>query len=288
MRKILLAGATGYLGSHILKKLIAENRQATIIARHPDRLSLPDDSRHLIDVLTADLTRPQSIINCCDGIDTVISTVGITKPKDRSTYMEVDYQANLNLLREAQKSGVRKFIYISIFKGEQLQQIAICKAKERFVAALKESGLEYCIIRPTGYFSDMAEIFKLAMKGRVYLFRKGEAKINPISGEDLAEACVRAIDLHEPEINIGGPQTMTFTQISQTAFEVLHKKSHITYLPEWLRKTAMWLARMFLPTSVFGPFEFFMTVMVTDMNAPEYGAYTLRDYFLQITKAAHS
>jgi uncharacterized protein YbjT (DUF2867 family) len=186
------------------------------------------------------------------------------------------------LLREAQKSGVKKFIYISIFKGEQLQQIAICKAKERFVTALKESGLEYCIIRPTGYFSDMAELFKLARKGRVYLFRKGEAKINPISGEDLAEACVQAIDPHQREINIGGPQTMTFTEIAQTAFEVLDKKVKIIYLPEWLRKTAMRLARMFLPKPVFGPFEFFMTVMVTDMNAPAYGSYLLKDYFLQL------
>ncbi|KAA2242017.1 SDR family oxidoreductase [Chitinophaga agrisoli] len=279
MGRILLAGATGYLGGHILTKLIEDNRQVTVIARQAGRIHPPPGSAPLVTVLPAELTQPQSIINCCEGIDTVISTVGITKPQKGLTYMDVDYQANLNLLQEARKSGVRKFIYISVYKGEQLQDIAICHAKEQFVNALKASGLEYCIIRPTGYFSDMAALFNLAKKGRVYLFAKGAAKINPISGEDLAAACVTAIDQDKREINIGGPQTMRFTQIAQTAFDVLHKKPAITYLPEWLRKTILRLARIFMPAPVFGPLEFFMTVMTTDMNAPEYGQDTLKAYF---------
>jgi uncharacterized protein YbjT (DUF2867 family) len=194
--------------------------------------------------------------------------------------MDVDFQANYNLLQEALKSGVKKFIYISVFKGEQLKNdVAICAAKERFVDALKSSGLEYCIIRPTGYFSDMGALFDLAKKGRVYLFARGSAKINPISGEDLAIACVAAIDGEKREINIGGPQTMTFTQIAEMSFAVLQKKPKITYLPEWLRKTALALARVFMSASTFGPLEFFLTVMTTDMNAPEYGEDTLEEYF---------
>lgn len=280
MSRILLAGATGYLGSHILTQLVKDKRQTTIIVRDLRRLQLPAAAMHNIAVLQAELTQPQSILNCCEGIDTVISTVGITQPQKGLTYMDVDYQANYNLLQEALKSGVRKFIYISVFKGEQLKNdVAICAAKERFANALKSSGLAYCIIRPTGYFSDMGALFDLAKKGRIYLFAGGAAKINPISGEDLAVNCVAAIDEEKREINIGGPQTMTFTQIAETAFEVLQKKPKITYLPEWLRKTALWLARIFMSAPAFGPLEFFMTVMTTDMNAPEYGKDTLEAYF---------
>ena len=122
MSRILLAGATGYLGSHILTQLVKDHRQTTIIVRDPRRLQIPAAAMHNIAVLQAELTQPQSILNCCEGIDTVISTVGITQPQKGLTYMDVDYQANYNLLQEALKSGVRKFIYISVFKGERLKK----------------------------------------------------------------------------------------------------------------------------------------------------------------------
>ena len=85
----------------------------------------------------------------------VISTVGITKQKDGLTYMDVDYQANLNLLEEAKKSGVKKFIYVSVLNGEKLKATKICYAKEKFVERLKNSGIEYCVVRPNGFYSDI-------------------------------------------------------------------------------------------------------------------------------------
>ena len=54
--------------------------------------------------------------------------------------MDVDYQANLNLLNEARESGVRKFIYVSVLNGEKLRHLKICDAKEMFVEELKKSG----------------------------------------------------------------------------------------------------------------------------------------------------
>lgn len=65
--------------------------------------------------------------------------------------MDVDYQVNINLLEEAIRNGVKRFIYISILNGDKLTHLKICKAKAKFVSALKNSGLDYCIVRPTGY-----------------------------------------------------------------------------------------------------------------------------------------
>lgn len=105
--KILLAGASGYLGTYIMKQLQSQLFDYIVIARNPDKLITKgmDPDR----IVKAELTNPKSIENCCQGIDTVISTVGITRQKEGLTYMEVDYQANLNLLNEALKSGVKKF-----------------------------------------------------------------------------------------------------------------------------------------------------------------------------------
>ena len=114
------------------------------------------------------------------GVDVVISTVGITRQKDGLTYMAVDYRANLNLLNEARKAGVKKFIYVSVLNGEHLTQLKICEAKEKFVNTLMNSGMDYCVIRPNGFFSDMGDFLDMAKQGRVYLFGDGKKKMNPI------------------------------------------------------------------------------------------------------------
>ncbi len=277
MKKILLAGATGYLGSFILKELEKRKIETRVIARSEKRLAAFDQVN--TEVIRAEVTNPESLKNICNGIDTVISTVGITKQKDGLTYMDVDYQANINLLTEAKKSGVRKFIYVSVFNGEKLKHLKICEAKEKFGEELKSSGLHYCVIRPNGFFSDMTEFLNMAKKGRIYLFGKGSYKSNPIHGEDLAKVCVDSIELDDKEIAVGGPETLTQNEIAKAAFNALGKEPKITYIPEFIRKLILGLAKTFTNSKTYGPIEFFMNVMAMDMIAIEYGEHTLKDYF---------
>lgn len=285
MKNILLAGATGYLGRYILENLLLQKVETKIIVRNPSKLPKPLSGNDSLTILKAELTRPEDLKDCCRNIDTVISTVGITKQKDGLTYMDVDYQANLNLLEEAERSGIRKFIYVSVLKGDELKHLKICEAKEKFVDALRASGLEYCIIRPNGYFSDMGEFFEMAKKGRVYLFGNGEYKANPIHGADLAEICVNAVESDEKEISIGGPQTLTHNQIAEIAFSVVGKKSKITHIPNWIRKSILFLLRTFTNSKIYGPVEFFMTVLSMDLVAPQYGNHTLEEYFKELKMA---
>lgn len=281
MNKVLLAGVTGYLGRYIAKELHARGFAVRAIARYAAPIYVENIS--LEELIQAELTQPATIKNCCCLIDAVISTVGITRQKDGLTYMDVDYQANLNLLREAQKCGVKKFIYISVLNGEKLRHLKICDAKERFVEELKASGLDYCIIRPNGFFSDMTDIYKMAQKGRVYLFGKGMLKANPIHGKDLATVCVDAINILDKEILVGGPETLTHQEIALAAFKSLEIEPKVTYVPEWLRTSILKLLRIFTGSKISGPIEFFMTVMAIDMVAPEYGKLTLKEYFSKLT-----
>ena len=283
MENILLAGSTGYLGIYIARELQKRSCFFRTIARNSKKLE-----QHGIkasEVIEAELTDPDSIRDCCKGIDVVISTVGITKQKDGLSYMDVDYQANINLLREAQKSEVKKFIYISVLNGEKLGDLKICEAKEKFAEQLKQSGLDYCIVRPNGFFSDMSEFYNMAKKGRVYLFGEGNFKANPIHGEDLARFCVDAINKPDNEVEIGGPETHTQQEIASIAFEVLGNEPKITYIPEWVRGALLKLIRLLTGSKVYGPVEFFMTVMAMDMIAPEYGHHRLREYFTELNKA---
>ena len=280
MKKILLAGSTGYLGSYIAKELQKRDFFLRAIARNPEKLKQKDIEAN--EVLKAELTKPDSIKESCKGIDVVISTVGITRQKDGLTYMDVDYQANMNLLEEAKRSGVKKFIYVSVLNGEKLRNLKICDAKEMFVEQLKKSGVDYCIVRPNGFFSDMSEFFNMAKRGRVYLFGNGELRANPIHGEDLANVCVDAIDKSDKEIKLGGPETLTQNEIASIAFNTLGNKPKIAHIPDWIRVAILKVVRLCTGSTVYGPVEFFLTVMAMDMLAPEYGKLTLKEYFADL------
>lgn len=276
-QNILVAGGTGYLGGYILKALEGSDHQVKAIARHAGKLNNTQAK-----VIAAELTKPQTLKGCCKGIDVVISSVGITRQKDGLAYMDVDYQANSNLLNEALESGVKKFIYVSVLHGDQLTDLKICAAKERFVNELKASGMDYCIIRPTGFFSDMGDFLDMAKGGRVYLFGSGELKMNPIHGADLAEVCLAAMDSPEKEIPVGGPDTMTQNEIAALALQTLGKPVKITHLPDGIRKFALWVLRTFTSSKFYGPYEFFMTAMAYDMSAPEHGTHTLKAYYKEL------
>jgi uncharacterized protein YbjT (DUF2867 family) len=283
--KIFVAGATGYLGSYIIRELKLRNLPAKVLVRDPKKLKQKNIKTN--EIFIAEITKPETIKGCCEGCDVVISTIGITRQKDGLTYMDVDYHANKNLLDEAKRSSVKKFIYVSILNGEKLRTLKICAAKEKFVNALKNSGLDYCVIRPNGYFSDMGEFFEMAKKGRVFLFGSGDYKINPIHGADLAEICINAIQTDEKEIKIGGPQTLTHNKIAGIAFSVSGRNVKITHIPNWLRKCILLLLRTFTNSKIYGPIEFFMTVLSMDLIGPEYGKHTLKEYFEELKTAVN-
>lgn len=278
MKRILVAGPTGYLGKYLLKSLKKQEYTTIALARDPKKL----DAFNVDQIIPGEVTRPETLNGTCNGIDCVISTVGITKQKDGITYMDVDYQANLNLLKEAENAGIKKFIYVSALNGENLTHLKMCKAKEMFVKELTNSTLDFCVVRPNGFFSDMTEFLKMAKKGRVDLFGDGNFKMNPIHGADLAEVCVDAINSSEKTIEVGGPEVFTHNEIAQLAFNVVNKKPRIKYMPEWIRRTILSLTRTFTSSKTYGPMEFFFTVLAMDMVAPKYGNHTLSDYYTEV------
>jgi len=279
MKKVIVAGATGYLGRFIANELTEQAYASRLIVRNSAKAGF--DSKKL-KVIEANVTDATSLNGCFDDIDVVISTVGITKQKDGHTYMDVDYNANLNILNEARRSGVKKFIYVSAFNADKLTHLKMCEAKEKFVNELQNSGMDYCIIRPNGFFSDMSEFLKMAKKGTVNLFGDGNFKMNPIHGADLAKVCVSAIESEDKTIEVGGPQVFTHNEIAELAFSVLNKKPKIKYMPEWMRKAILGFTRTFTSSKTYGPMEFFFTVLAMDMIAPKYGTHTLCSFFEEI------
>jgi len=274
---VLLAGATGYLGSYLLHALMEKKNQVVAIVRQPEKIQIRNEN--YLEVKQAEVTRPETLKDICKGIDTVISCVGITRQKDGLTYMDVDFKANLNLLEEAKKSGVKHFVYVSAINGDKHRNLKIFEAKEKFVDALKESGLKYTIVRPNGFFSDMKDFLQMAKSGRVYVFGSGNQKFNPIHGEDLANVIVNTLEDYNKDLTVGGPDVLSLNDISKLALTSLNKPVRITHLPDCLRRLTIWTLRTFTSVKTYGPIEFFLTLMAEDTIAPTYGQYRLKDYF---------
>jgi uncharacterized protein YbjT (DUF2867 family) len=279
MKRVLVAGATGYLGHYVVKAFKKQGYWVRALTRSADKLeNLRDD---VDEAFIGEVTDPASLDGICQDIDIVFSSIGITKQKDNLTYMDVDYQGNKNLLEEAKKEGVSKFIYISVFNAEKMRNLKGIQAKLKFTEALKDSGLNYLIVNPNGFFSDMLEYLNMAQQGRGYVFGSGDNKINPIHGEDLAEFCVNAVDEAEQEIDVGGPDILTHNEILAIAFESLEKPVKISRIPIWLRNVILAILRLFTSVKTYGPLEFFMTVLAMDLVAPTYGSHHLKDFFLE-------
>ncbi len=276
MEKVLVAGATGYLGQHLVKELKNRGYWVRVLIRKESQKLLFED---IDEFFLGEVTKKETIYGICENIDLIFSSIGITRQKDGLTYMDVDFQGNKNLLVEVQKSKVKAFQYISALNGDKLRHLKIAEAKERFVDELKNSGMQFTIMRPNGFFSDMADFLNMAKGGRVYLFGNGNHKINPIHGADLAKVCVNSIETGNKEVEVGGPEIYTQNEIAQLALKAWNKKVKIIHLPDWIRKLTIWTIRTFTTQKTYGPIEFFLTAMALDNVAPKYGKRKLEDFF---------
>jgi len=279
MKKVLIAGATGYLGRHVVQEFKKQGYWVRALARNVAKLE--SLSEHIDETFIGEVTDPKSLRGICKDVDIMFSSIGITKQKDNLTYMDVDYRGNRNLLEEAKKEGISKFIYVSVFNADKMKHLKGIQAKVRFEEELRESGLDYSIVFPNGFFSDMLDYLKMAKKGKGYVFGSGEYRINPIHGQDLAEVCVNAVTGMDKEINVGGPDIFTHNEILTIAFQSLKKGVKISRIPLWIRNFLLAIMRIFTSAKTYGPLEFFMTVLAVDMVAPTYGKYHLKDFFLE-------
>jgi len=277
MKKVLVAGSTGYLGKFVVREFKKQGYWVRALARNAAKLEI--QSEYMDEKFIGEVTDKNTLSGICKDIDIVFSSVGITKQKDGHTYMDVDFQGNMNLLGEAKREGVDKFIYVSVFNAEKMKNLKGIEAKLKFEEELKKSNLDYSIIYPNGFFSDMIEYLEMAKKGKGMIIGSGENKINPIHGADLAEVCVNAADGKETEIKVGGPEVLTHREIFKIAFDVLNKKVKISGFPMWMRNLILGLARTFTSVKTYGPLEFFLTVLSVDMVAPKFGTHHLKDFF---------
>jgi nucleoside-diphosphate-sugar epimerase len=105
-KKVLVAGATGYLGKYLVKELKKRGFWVRVLIRKEEQKNIFDS---VDDFFVGQITKLDSLKGVTKDIDWVFTTIGITRQKDGLTYMDVDYQGNSNLLKEALHNKVEAF-----------------------------------------------------------------------------------------------------------------------------------------------------------------------------------
>ncbi|MCF8337750.1 MAG: SDR family oxidoreductase [Bacteroidales bacterium] len=281
--KILIAGATGYLGSHLVKEAWKQGYTVCVLVRNPAKLK--PLTGYITHIIKAEVTRPETLPEVFNDIDYIISTIGITRQKDGLSYWDVDFKGNNHLLKVAMHSGVKKFIYISVFNARQLRALQGVRAKLSFVELLRETPLNYTVIEPNGFFSDIRSYLNMARHSLVWLLGKGDYQINPIHGTDLARVCLQHLHTYQRVVPVGGPQVFTHNEIARLAFRALGKKPRLIHIPLKIVRGALWLLRHLTSEATYQPVAFFTSVLTTHMVAPTHGNHSLYQYFRKEVEA---
>lgn len=278
-KRLLLAGASGAVGSALLPLARESGWWVRTLSRQPRTLRA-DDSR------LGDATSPQAVAGTCDGVDVVFSCLGApidpAAPEKRS-YFDVDLAANRNLLAEARRAGVRRFVYVSVHSEPGYAATGYVRAHETFVEELRQSGLDATVLRPTGLFSAFGALLSFARMGALPVIGNGSAKTNPIDPRDVARAAVERLESGPREIPLGGPEVLTRRQIAETIFRALGRQPRLVRVPAVFLG---WTSRAMRNSNprASALIEFLAAVSTTDCVAPSRGSIRLFDYLRERTR----
>lgn len=290
MQRVLVAGATGYVGRHAVLRYAGAGYDVMGLTRTPGRLdregpfATPAVGQHCTEVV-ARVTEPETLRGICDGVDVVFSSVGISRQRDRLSFEQVDHLANRALLEEAQRAGVEKFVYVSLWGPEEIPHLEIVQAHERFVADLEASGIDHVVIRPSGYFSDMGSVLSMARRGLVLIVGDGTNRMNPIHGDDVARVAVEATDGDERSVGCGGPDVFTQLELAELCGDIWGRRVRTLKLSQRMlapvHKTIGRIDRQFGDLA-----EFLVTAGVVDAVAPTRGVHRLEDHLRGLARRA--
>lgn len=287
MKKVLVAGGSGYIGRYAAKEFKERGYGVRLLVRNPEKIKTEGEHGEpriddLVDeIVTGDVTRPETLEGLCNGVDIVFSSLGMTRPDFRHSSFDIDYEGNRRILELALAAGVKKFIYISVFNAEKMMDISNIQAHEQFVEELRNSGIDYTVIRPTGYFSDMGQFITMVNSGFMVLVGDGDKRSNPIHGADLARICVDAAESPEKEIDAGGPDIYSFREVAELAARVAGRVPVTVPIPLWIGDLLLVFAR-FINRDIADIIAFALSVSRIDSVAPQKGSRHLEDYFVAL------
>jgi NADH dehydrogenase len=254
---ILVTGASGYVGSHIVKQLAQTGKPIRALVRNRG-LAMKEARLEgfAVEWFEADVTRPETLGPTMAGATAVIHTVAIAIEKGGRTYEKVNYQGTVSVVEAAKAAGVRRFINISQLGADSRLPYRFLASKGRAQEYVAASGLEWTAFRPSviwGPEDEFANTFArlVPFSPLVYPIVGDEnAKFQPVWVEDVADCVVKALDNPNTvgkEYELGGPEVLTLEEIERRTLKAVGARRLMVRFPMPLLRMVVSLMEALLP-----------------------------------------
>ncbi|HEU5142724.1 MAG TPA: NAD(P)H-binding protein [Solirubrobacterales bacterium] len=258
---LLLTGATGSIGSRLLPLLLERGEEVRCLVREPRRLG----SRR-VDVQIAlgdlgEMSDPYLVRQALRGVDTVVHLAATIRDQPPRRIEELNGLATVRLLRAAERSGVRHFVFFSALEASAGQRTRFFRAKWLAEQAVESSPLDTMIFAPSIVY-DHSDPWITLLRRFSFLpvlpvSGSGQARFQPIWAHDVARCVVNALDANatRPRYELAGPETLSYDDMSDLVSRVAGRPRPLVHVPLPIVRAGLISLRSIFGEAVFATWE---------------------------------
>ena len=261
---ILVTGATGTVGSALVRRLVATGHPVRCLVRDPRRLGL---NRVRVHIARGELTDPASFRNALRGVSAVVHMAASIRDQPEASMEELNALATLRLARTAERSGTERFIFFSAIGAELHASTRFMRSKALAEEALSEVGMERATLAPSIVYAPgdpwLRLLERLSYLPVMPLAGAGEAVFQPIFAEDVADCAVSVLEAPElpravdgsSRFELAGPQELSYRAIVGLVLSSLGRRRRRVPVPMPLARSGLQLLERAAGPSVFATRE---------------------------------
>jgi len=233
---LLLTGATGQVGSALLRRLLSEGVKVRCLVRDPRRLG---SQRVRVQIALGDLTDPPSFRNAMRGVETVVHLAASIRDQPRGSIEELNGIATWRMVQAAREQGVQRFVFFSALGASTHHRGRFFRAKALAEKAVKESGLRCDVFVPSIVYAPgdrwLQLLSRLSLLPFVPIAGNGQALYQPVWSEDVADCVSVALKASAKEgcvrYELAGPETLSHDEIVRVVLRSEGRSKPLLHLP---------------------------------------------------------
>jgi uncharacterized protein YbjT (DUF2867 family) len=256
---MLLTGATGTVGSALLRRLTAAGEPVRCLVRDPRRLG---DQRVRVQIALGDLANPPSFRNALRGVDTVVHLAAAIRDQPYASIEELNALATLRLVRASERAGVRRFLFFSAMGARHHSRTRFFRAKALARQAVESSALETAVFCPSIVYAPgdpwLTLLERASYLPAIPVSGSGRAQYQPIWAEDVADCVVAALMASGPRrrsFDLAGPETLTYDEIVRVAMHPTGRRRPLLHVPLPLVRASLRVLRLLAGQKAFATWE---------------------------------
>jgi uncharacterized protein YbjT (DUF2867 family) len=229
---LLIVGATGTLGRQIARRALDEGYEVRCLVRSARKASfLKEWGAHLVQ---GNLCDPSALAAALEGVTAVIDAA-TTRATDSQSLREVDWDGKVALIQAAKAAAVERFIFFSIMGADRYPNVPLMDLKRCTEVFLKESGLNYTILRPCGFFQGLIGQYNIPILDNQPVWVTGEeTPIAYMDTQDVARFALQALKKEatfNSTFDLSGPKAWTAEQIIKLCEQLSGKEAKVKRIP---------------------------------------------------------